>query len=45
MCIKGSFGKEEWSQTEVDYVFTYHLPLRVLLPPEGGEWKIEPTII
>ena len=26
-------------------MFTYHLPLRVLLLPEGGELKIEPTII
>ena len=24
------------------YVFTYHLPLRVLLLPEGGELKILP---
>ncbi|MDU7603879.1 MAG: hypothetical protein E7K37_15890, partial [Bacteroides caccae] len=24
--------------------FTYHLPLRVLLLPEGGEWRILSTI-
>ena len=26
------------------YAFTYHLPLRVLLLPEGGEWRMENTI-
>ena len=26
------------------YAFTYHLPLRGLLLPEGGEWRILSTI-
>jgi len=45
-----SFGKEGWLKAGVvggytmTYAFTYHLPLRGLLLPEGGEWRILSTI-
>ena len=44
-----SFRKEGWlkagvvgvlhSGRSIAYIFTYHLPLRVLLLPEGGEFS------